>query len=263
MNRRTLLQATTTVPLALVAGCTSSSDTDDADGNGENDAESQGDVGLTIETGGVELTLANVELALELETDDGERHESNEGEMWVLANVAVANRSEETQDLPRAENFKLVTGGEQYDSAVPSSLAAPVSGEGYDAPTDARQDVSAGGWLAFSIPDATESATLSWAGAGDSEADEDEVARDEASWDLSLDPAELPDVGFLELNLPETVAIGDEIAAEVVLENAGGTEYTVETALEAERPGGSTDTKSSRSPSPPKTPRAHNTHSLR
>ena len=79
MNRRTLLQATTTVPLALVAGCTSSSDTDDADGNGENDAESQGDVGLTIETGGVELTLANVELALELETDDGERHESNEG----------------------------------------------------------------------------------------------------------------------------------------------------------------------------------------
>jgi|GEM_PF-919512 hypothetical protein len=244
MNRRTLLQATTTVPLALVAGCTSSSDTDDADGNGENDAESQGDVGLTIETGGVELTLANVELALELETDDGERHESNEGEMWVLANVAVANRSEETQDLPRAENFKLVTGGEQYDSAVPSSLAAPVSGEGYDAPTDARQDVSAGGWLAFSIPDATESATLSWAGAGDSEADEDEVARDEASWDLSLDPAELPDVGFLELNLPETVAIGDEIAAEVVLENAGGTEYTVETALEAERPGGSTDTKS-------------------
>jgi len=110
-----------------------------------------GDVGLTIETGGVELTLANVELALELETDDGERHESNEGEMWVLANVAVANRSEETQDLPRAENFKLVTGGEQYDSAVPSSLAAPFRAR-VRRSTDARQDVSAGGWLAFFDP---------------------------------------------------------------------------------------------------------------
>jgi len=130
-----------------VAGCTSSSDTDDADGNGENDAESQGDVGLTIETGGVELTLANVELALELETDDGERHESNEGEMWVLANVAVANRSEETQDLPRAENFKLVTGGEQYDSAVPSSLAAPFRARGTTLPpTLDKTSPRADGW---------------------------------------------------------------------------------------------------------------------
>jgi len=244
MNRRTLLQATTTVPLALVAGCTSSSDTDDADGNGENDAESQGDVGLTIETGGVELTLANVELALELETDDGERHESNEGEMWVLANVAVANRSEETQDLPRAENFKLVTGGEQYDSAVPSSLAAPRFGRGVRRSHRRSTRRLRGRMAGVFDPGRDRVRDAVVGGSRRPEADEDEVARDEASWDLSLDPAELPDVGFLELNLPETVAIGDEIAAEVVLENAGGTEYTVETALEAERPGGSTDTKS-------------------
>lgn len=248
MHRRRFLASASVGTIGVGAGCLSGSEdptsNDGSQPENGTDTDSKTESELSsIEADGVELRLEETELAIEIESEEGEIYEPEEGHIWVLASVKTTNISDETRDLPYQANFDLVADGSQYgvaelDSFSEVVLSEPVSGEFYSSVSDAREDVSAEGWLIYEVPESVESATLSWAGGGQYQDGEGN-----AEWEISIDSDQLPDVGFSNLSLPDRVSVGDEIEVEVAFQNGGGSEYELETPLEIEYPDGSTESE--------------------